>query len=64
VSHNELSAVDYVVIEFPPGASNFPGELAAEVASLVENGIVRVLDLFVLAKDAAGVVRVFDLDDL
>jgi hypothetical protein len=60
----ELSAVDFLMVEFPHGTSTFPGEVAAEVASLVENGIVRILDLFVLSKDARGAARVLDLEDL
>ena len=30
-SLDELGPVDYVVVEFPAGASNFTGEMAAEL---------------------------------
>src|SRR4029453_13183488 len=58
-SLDELGPVDYLVVEFPAGSSNFTGEMAAELASLVEAGTIRVLDLLVLHKDdgsAAGVL--------
>jgi hypothetical protein len=38
---DELGPVDYLVVEFPAGKSNFTGEMAAEQASLVDTGIVR-----------------------
>ena len=33
-SLDELGPVDYVVVEFPAGASNFTGEMAAELLAL------------------------------
>ena len=32
---DELGPVDYLVVEFPPGAANFTGEMAAEIGRLV-----------------------------
>jgi hypothetical protein len=61
---DELGPVDYVVIEFPAGAQHFSGEVAGELASLVEAGTIRVLDVLVLAKDADGSVEAMELDDL
>ena len=46
--------MDYLVVEFPAGRSNFTGEMAAELASLVEAGTVRVLDLLILHKADDG----------
>ena len=63
-SIDELGPVDYLVVEFPAGASNFSGEMAAELVSLVDKGIIRVLDMLILAKDADGSVEAFELDDL
>lgn len=31
---DELGPVDYLVVEFPAGESNFTGEMAAELAAL------------------------------
>jgi hypothetical protein len=61
---DELGPVDYLVVEFPAGKSNFTGEMAAELASLVDSGIVRVLDLLILHKADDGTVEAFEIDDL
>jgi Family of unknown function (DUF6325) len=61
---DELGPVDYLVVEFPAGRSNFTGEMAAELASLVDTGTIRVLDLLVLHKSDDGTVEAFEIDDL
>lgn len=61
---DELGPVDYLVVEFPAGASHFTGEMAAELAALVDTGTIRVLDILILAKDADGSVEALELDDL
>ncbi len=61
---DEFGPVDFVVVEFPAGSSNFTGEMAKELSSLVERGIVRLLDLLVLQKDEEGNIEAFEIDDL
>lgn len=61
---DELGPVDYLVVEFPAGKSNFSGEMAAELASLAESGTIRVLDLMILHKADDGAIEAFELDDL
>jgi Family of unknown function (DUF6325) len=61
---DELGPVDYLVVEFPAGKSNFSGEMAAELAALVESGTIRVLDLLILHKAEDGTVEAMELDDL
>src|ERR1700748_1062993 len=61
---DELGPVDFLVVEFPAGHSNFTGEMATELASLAEGGTIRVLDLLVMQKGADGTVEAFELDDL
>jgi len=61
---DELGPVDYLVVEFPAGTSHFNGEMAAELASLVDAGTIRVLDLLILQKDDDGAVEAFEIDDL
>ncbi|MBI5105674.1 MAG: DUF1269 domain-containing protein [Solirubrobacterales bacterium] len=51
-----LGPVDYLVVEFPADKADFSGEMAAELTSLVDRGLVRVLDLLLLRKDADGSV--------
>ncbi|MGA9161685.1 MAG: DUF6325 family protein [Actinomycetota bacterium] len=61
---DELGPVDYLVVEFPAGQSNFDGAMAKELAALVEGGQIRVLDLLVLHKDDDGSIEAFEIDDL
>jgi len=60
---DELGPVDYLVVEFPPEAANFTGEMAAEIGRLVESKVIRVLDLLILQKDADGTVEAAEIDD-
>ncbi len=61
---DELGPIDYLVVEFPAGHQNFTGEMAQELADLVERGIIRVLDLLVVRKDEDGSFEAFEVDDL
>jgi hypothetical protein len=61
---DELGPVDYLVVEFPTGVSNFSGEMAAELATLVHNGTIRLLDVLILTKDDAGDIEAAEIDDL
>ena len=64
VDIDELGPVDYLVVEFPPGASHFTGEMAAELAKLVDSGTIRLLDLVILVKDADGAIEALEIEDL
>ncbi len=61
---DEMGPVDYLVVEFPVGESNFNGEMAAALAVLADSGAIRVLDLLILQKDADGSVEAMEIDDL
>src|SRR4029077_10830154 len=63
-SLDELGTVDYVVVEFPEGASNFTGEMASELLDLTDRGIIRVIDVLILAKDDDGTVEAMELSDV
>jgi hypothetical protein len=64
VNLDELGPVDYLVVEFPAGASNFTGEMAAELVALVESGTIRLIDVLILTKDADGNVDAMELSDI
>ena len=64
VSLDELGPVDYVVVEFPAGASNFTGEMTTELLALVDSGIIRVIDVLILTKDEDGSVDAKELSDI
>ena len=61
---DEIGSVDYLVVELPRGHGNLTGEMARELAALVEAGTVRLLDLLVLHKDDEGTIEAFEVDDL
>jgi hypothetical protein len=62
-SLDELGPVDFLVIEFPEGQSNFTGEIAEELLSLVEAGTIRLIDAIILTKDDDGTVDALELSD-
>jgi hypothetical protein len=64
VSLAELGPVDYLVVEFPAGASSFTGEMAAELRAMVDSGTMRMIDVLILTKDADGTVEATELSDL
>ena len=59
-----LGPVDYVIVEFPRGASSFTGEMAEELVRLVDSGIIRVIDVLILTKDMDGTVDAMELSDV
>ena len=61
---DELGPIDYVVVEFPAGASNFTGEMAKELVALVDAGTIRVIDVLILTKDEDGSVEAMELSDV
>src|SRR4051794_436774 len=62
-SLDDLGPVDYLVVEFPAGASNFTGEMATELLALVDAGTIRVIDILILTKGEDGVVEAVELSD-
>ena len=64
VSLDELGPVDYAVVEFPAGASNFTGEMTAELLALVDAGTIRVIDVLILTKNEDGSVEAMELSDV
>ena len=64
VSLDELGPVDYLIVEFPAGASSFTGEMAAELRALADSGTIRVIDVLILTKDADGTVEAAELSDI
>jgi hypothetical protein len=63
-SLDELGPVDYVVVEFPAGASTFTGAMAKELIALVDAGTIRVIDVLILTKDDQGSVEATELADV
>ena len=61
---DSLGPVDYIIVEFPAGASNFTGEMARELLSLVDAGTIRVIDVLILVKNEDGTVEAMELSDI
>ena len=61
---DELGPVDYLVVEFPAGASNFTGEMAKELLALTDAGTIRVIDALILTKAEDGSVDAIELSDV
>jgi hypothetical protein len=61
---DELGPIDYLVVEFPAGAKNFTGEMAAELLKLVDAGTIRVVDVLILDKNEDGSVDATELSDI
>ena len=61
---DSLGPVDYIVVEFPAGASNFTGEMTEELVRLVNAGTIRLIDVLILIKDEDGSVEAMELSDL
>jgi hypothetical protein len=61
---DSLGPVDYVVVEFPAGASNFTGEMAEELVALVDAGSIRVIDVLILTKNEDGTVEPMELSEI
>ena len=59
-----LGPVDYLVVEFPAGKSNFTGEMAKELLALVDSGTIRVIDVLILTKNEDGSVDAMELSDI
>ena len=61
---DQLGPIDYLVVEFPAGASSFNGEMAKELLALVDAGTVRVVDVLILTKNEDGTVDAMELADI
>jgi hypothetical protein len=61
---DSLGPVDYIVVEFPAGKSNFTGEMANELLALVDSGTIRVIDVLILTKNEDGTVDAMELSDI
>lgn len=59
-SVEELGPIDYLVVEFPRERANFSGEVQAELRSLIDAGLIRVLDLLFMKKHADGSFEGFE----
>jgi uncharacterized membrane protein len=57
-----IGPVEILVVGFP--GNQFTGEIAPALGELVESGLIRVIDLVFIAKDAEGDVVAIELNEL
>jgi len=57
-----VGPVEYLVVGFP--GNKFKGEIAPALAKLVDDGLIRVLDLIFIGKDADGTIVSFEIDEV
>jgi hypothetical protein len=62
-SFDDIGPIDYLVIEFPPDRQP-DGSALPLLLDLVDNGIIRVLDLGFVRKEADGSIAGIDIADL
>ena len=55
-----IGPVEYLILGFPD--NKFTGQIVPELAKLIDSGLVRILDLTFISKDAAGGVEVIQHD--
>ncbi len=58
----DIGPVEILVVAFP--GNQFTGEVAPALAELVQSGLVRVIDLVFVTKDADGAVVGVELSEL
>lgn len=57
-----VGPIEYIVVGFPD--NKFNGEIAPELAKLIDSGTVRIIDLIFVTKDDSGDVVGFEFDQL
>ncbi len=57
-----LGPISYLIVEFP--GSKMTGEGFPLLLDLVDRGVIRILDLMFITRNAEGVTRVVDLSDV
>ncbi len=59
---DELGPIDYILVEWPDRQPN--GEVAPHLLDLVERGLIRILDIALIAKDEDGTAAAIEIEDL
>ncbi len=55
-----IGPVEYLILGFP--GNKFTGQIVPELAKLIDGGLIRIIDLTFIMKDAAGGVEVVEYD--
>jgi hypothetical protein len=60
---DEMGPIDYVILEWP-GEQPDASDVAPMIRDLVDRGIIRIIDIAFVAKDADGSVSALELGEL
>ena len=55
-----IGPVEYLILGFP--GNKFTGQIVPELGKLIDSGLIRIIDLTFISKDAAGRVAIVDYD--
>ncbi len=55
-----IGPVEYIILGFP--GNKFSGQIVPELAKLIDSGLIRIIDLTFISKDAAGGIKVVEYD--
>jgi len=55
-----IGPVEYLILGFP--GNEFTGQIVPELSKLIDGGLIRIIDLTFISKDAAGHVDVVEYD--
>ena len=58
----EMGPIDYLLVEWP--SKQPEGEIAPYLVDLVDRGLIRILDLAFITKDAEGNVAFLDIEEV
>jgi hypothetical protein len=61
-SFDEMGPIDYLLVEWPGRQPN--GEAIPYLIDLVDRGLIRILDLAFITKDAEGTVAFLDIEEV
>ena len=64
VDLDSLGPIDYVIVEFPAGASNFTGEMAQSCSHWSTPERSASIDILILTKNDDGTVEAMELSDI
>jgi uncharacterized membrane protein len=57
-----IGPVEYIVVGF--SGNRFTGEISQALTELLDRGLIRIIDLAVVSKDADGVVTILEMQEL
>ena len=64
ISIDTLGPIDYLIIEFPAGTANFTGEMSEALLALIDNDLIRVIDILIISKESDGTIDAIELSDV